>query len=178
MRGGLGGFADSVEDADVISYDRIPHWPHSTVVGHQGQLHIGHLDGQPVLVMRGRTHYYEGYPMSQIALPIRVMQLLDVEIVILTNAAGGLNKSFHAGDLMLIIDHINLIGMGGANPLRGPNDDSLGPRFPDMSGIYDAELRGLALNVAREADIPLRQGVTLVYPAHPLNHPPRFAFCV
>lgn len=156
---GLGSLADSVEEADIIPYEQIPLWPHSTVVGHQGQLHIGRLEGQNVLVMRGRAHYYEGYPMGQVTLPVRVMQLLGVEIVILTNAAGGLNPSFRAGDLMLITDHINMVGMGGANPLRGSNDDSLGPRFPDMGRVYDADLRRLALDVAREAHVPLHQGV-------------------
>lgn len=156
---GLGGLADSVENADIIPYDQLPHWPRSTVVGHQGQLHIGELEGVPAMVMRGRAHYYEGYPMSQVTLPIRVMQLLGLEIVILTNAAGGVNKSFHVGDLMLITDHINLIGMTGANPLRGPNDETLGERFPDMSRVYDRELRALALKTAREADIPMQQGV-------------------
>jgi purine-nucleoside phosphorylase len=109
--------------------------------------------------MQGRVHYYEGYPMSQVTLPIRVMQLLGVELLILTNAAGGINKTFKAGDLMLITDHINLLGMTGANPLRGPNDDTLGPRFPDMSRVYDPELRKLALEAAGEAGIPLKQGV-------------------
>jgi purine-nucleoside phosphorylase len=156
---GLGGLADAVEDADVIPYDQIPHWPVSTAIGHQGQLHIGYLEGQPVLVMRGRAHYYEGYPISQVTLPIRVMQLLGVEIVILTNAAGGLNKSFKVGDVMLITDHIGLIGMGGTNPLRGPNDDTLGSRFPDMSKTYDLELRRLAVEAAQEAGIPLQQGI-------------------
>jgi purine-nucleoside phosphorylase len=157
---GLGDFANAVEDADIISYEQIPHWPLSTVAGHHGQLHIGRLEGQSVLVMRGRAHSYEGYPMSQVILPIRVMQLLGLEIVILTNAAGGLDKSFNPGDLMLITDHLNLIGMSGMNnPLRGPNDDSLGPRFPDMSSVYDRQLREIALSVAAEEAIPLRQGV-------------------
>ncbi len=156
---GLGAFADSVEDADIIPYADIPHWPRSTVPGHTGQLHIGILEGQPVLVMRGRAHFYEGYPLSQVTLPIRVMQLLGLEIVILTNAAGGLNKAFSAGDLMLITDHINLLGMAGNNPLRGPNDNSLGVRFPDMSRIYDPELRKIAVGVAGDEAIPLRQGV-------------------
>jgi purine-nucleoside phosphorylase len=156
---GLGALADSVEDADIIPYADIPHWPRSTVPGHTGQLHIGSLEGQPVLVMRGRAHFYEGYPLSQVTLPIRVMQLLGLEIVILTNAAGGLNKAFDAGDLMLITDHINLLGMAGNNPLRGPNDDSLGVRFPDMSRIYDPELRKIAVGVAGDEGIPLRQGV-------------------
>jgi len=156
---GLGQFADSVQDADTIPFNQIPHWPLSTVVGHQGQLHIGLLESQPVMVMRGRAHYYEGYPMSQITLPIRVMQLMGVKMVILTNAAGGVNKSFHAGDLMLLTDHINLLGMAGNNPLRGPNDDTLGTRFPDMSEVYDPELRGYALAAAKEAGVAIQQGV-------------------
>lgn len=156
---GLGTFADSVENADIIPYAEIPHWPQSTVMGHQGQLHIGQLEGQPVLVMRGRVHYYEGYSMSHVTLPIRVMQLLGIKVLILTNAAGGVNKSFRPGDLMLITDHVNLLGMAGANPLRGPNDDTLGPRFPDMSHVYDAELCRAAVDAAQEANIPLHQGV-------------------
>lgn len=156
---GLGDLAETVEQADVIPYEDIPHWPRSTVAGHSGRLHIGYLEGQPVMVMRGRAHYYEGYPMSQVTLPIRVMQLMGVRILILTNAAGGLNRNFRAGDLMLITDHINLIGMAGHNPLRGPNDETLGTRFPDMSQVYDPELRRLALEVAREANIPLWEGV-------------------
>jgi purine-nucleoside phosphorylase len=150
---GLGDIADSVQDADI------PYWPLSTVVGHQGQLHIGEMDGQDVIVMRGRVHCYEGYPASQVTLPIRVMHLLGVKIVILTNAAGGINPAFQPADLMLITDHIGLFAMVGANPLRGPNDDAFGPRFPDMSGVYDLELRQLTLRTAREAGVPMRQGV-------------------
>ncbi len=112
-----------------------------------------------MLVMRGRAHYYEGYPLSQVTLPIRVMQLLGIEIVILTNAAGGLDRSFKPGDLMLIVDHLNMVGMGGANPLRGPNDETLGVRFPDMSRVYDVELRRIAAGVASEQGIPMHQGV-------------------
>jgi len=156
---GLGAFADAVEAPDVIPYGDIPHWPTSTVAGHSGQLHVGSLEGVPVIVMRGRSHYYEGYPMSQVTLPIRVMQLMGVEAVFLTNAAGGLNPAFRTGDLMLLTDHLNLIGMTGANPLRGPNDESLGPRFPDMSLVYDPELRRSALEAADEAGIVLHQGV-------------------
>jgi purine-nucleoside phosphorylase len=109
--------------------------------------------------MRGRAHYYEGYSMSQVTLPIRVMQLLDIKVLIITNAAGGVNKAFKPGELMLITDHVNLIGMTGGNPLRGPNDDQLGPRFPDMSQVYDTELCRTALEAAKEAGIPLHQGV-------------------
>ena len=156
---GLGPFADSIEDADIIPYRDIPHWPLSTVVGHSGQLHVGQLEGHAVIAMRGRAHLYEGYPASQITLPIRAMQLLGVEIVILTNAAGGINKTFSAGELMLISDHLNLVGAGGNNPLVGPNDESLGPRFPDMSKVYDRDLRKLAVQIAGREGVPLRQGV-------------------
>jgi purine-nucleoside phosphorylase len=156
---GLGDFADSVTGADIIDYHEIPNWPVSSVKGHAGRLHIGWLEKQPVIVMRGRTHYYEGYPMTQITLPVRVMQLMGVELLMLTNAAGGINKQFVPGELMLINDQINFVGMGGANPLLGPNDDSLGPRFPDMSKIYDREIRETALSVARDNDIPLHQGI-------------------
>lgn len=156
---GLSALADAVEDADRIPYTEIPYWPSSTVTGHPGQLVIGRLEGHEVMVMQGRAHYYEGYSMDQVTLPVRVMQLMGVSTLIVTNAAGGLNPAFHAGDLMLIRDHINLIGMAGPNPLRGPNDDTLGPRFPDMSQAYDAELRALARQVARALGIPLQEGV-------------------
>lgn len=156
---GLGDFADSVTGADIIDYQDIPNWPVSSVKGHAGRLHLGWMENHPVMVMRGRTHFYEGYPMTQITLPVRVMQLMGVELLMLTNAAGGINKFFTPGELMLITDQINFIGMGGANPLLGPNDDSLGPRFPDMSKIYDRDIREAALTVAREKDIPLHQGV-------------------
>jgi len=156
---GLGPLADAVEDADYIPYTDIPHWPIPTVMGHSGQLIAGRLEGRPVLVMQGRAHYYEGYPMDQVTLPVRVMQLLGVRILIVTNAAGGINPAFRPGDLMLIVDHIGLIGMTGLNPLRGPNDDSLGPRFPDMSQAYDPALRALAGQVASELGISLQRGV-------------------
>lgn len=156
---GLSPLSDAVDDAVVIPYDQIPHFPLSTVEGHVGRLVMGQLEGRPVMVMQGRAHYYEGYSMPHIALPVRVMQVLGVETLIVTNAAGGLNPAFEPGDVMLINDHINLVGMAGLNPLRGPNLDALGPRFPDMSASYDAELRALARQVAAEVDAPLREGV-------------------
>jgi len=156
---GLGTLADAVERADVIPYADIPHFAVSTVEGHVGRLLVGMLEEQPVIVMQGRSHYYEGYSMQQVTLPVRVMKLLGVEILIVTNAAGGLAPEFRPGDLMLITDHINLIGMAGLSPLRGPNDPTLGPRFPDMSVAYDAGLRELALRVAAELKIKLHQGV-------------------
>jgi len=156
---GLGALADAVQEAEVIPFADIPYFPVSSVQGHVGRMIVGRLEGQAVLVMQGRVHYYEGYSMTQVTFPIRLMQLLGIEIVILTNAAGGLNPSFVAGDVMLITDHINLIGMAGQNPLRGPNDDTLGTRFPDMSEAYDARLRATVLKVAAENQIDLKQGV-------------------
>jgi purine-nucleoside phosphorylase len=156
---GLSSLVDKVSDADAIPFSDIPHFPASTVLGHAGRLVIGGLAGHQVMVMQGRAHYYEGYTMDEVTLPVRMMQLLGVKMLIVTNAAGGMNPAFEAGELMLITDHINLIGMGGNNPLRGPNLDELGPRFPDMSEAYDRTLRTLALQVAKENDIPLHQGV-------------------
>jgi purine-nucleoside phosphorylase len=156
---GLGALAEAVERANAIPYQDLPSWPVSTVEGHQGRLVIGGLEGQDVLVMQGRTHYYEGYSMSQIGLPVRVMQRLGVKTLIVTNAAGAVNPDFSPGDLMLITDHLNMIGMAGLTPLRGPNLDELGPRFPDMGQAYDRELSGLARQVASEHNITLQEGV-------------------
>lgn len=156
---GLSKLVEQVAEPDVIPFSNIPHYPVSTVLGHAGHLVVGQLAGQQVMVMQGRTHYYEGYNMDQVTLPVRVMQLLGVKTLFVTNAAGGLNTAFQAGELMLITDHINLIGMGGNNPLRGPNLDEFGPRFPDMSEAYDRVLRALALQVAEANDVPLHQGV-------------------
>jgi purine-nucleoside phosphorylase len=129
------------------------------VAGHAGRLVIGRLAGQDVLIMQGRTHAYEGVPVQQLTVPVRVMRELGVHTLIVTNAAGGINPSFRPGDLMLITDHIGLVAMTGLNPLWGPNDESLGPRFPAMSGAYDFALRRLALQVAARLGIELRQGV-------------------
>jgi purine-nucleoside phosphorylase len=156
---GLGGLADSVEQAVSIPYAQLPGWPISTVPGHEGRLVIGRLEDQNVLVMQGRVHYYEGYSMSRIGLPVRVMQKLGIGILIVTNAAGGVNPMFSPGELMLITDHINLIGMGGLNALRGPNLDEFGPRFPDMNQAYDRQLSELARKVALENRLTLREGV-------------------
>lgn len=156
---GLNSLADSVQKADIIPYGELPHWPVSTVHGHAGQLVIGELEGQTVFVMQGRIHFYEGYGMSQITLPVRVMLRLGLEMMFVTNAAGGVNPEFVPGDVMLITDHLNLIGMMGANPLMGPNIDELGPRFPDMSQAYDRKLMALARQVASIEDIPMREGV-------------------
>lgn len=156
---GLGPLSESVENPDYVTYEQIPGWPVSTVEGHVGRLVIGELEGQNVVVMQGRTHFYEGYDMPRLGLPVRVMQRLGIEILIVTNAAGGVNPDFEPGDLMLLTDHLNLIGMAGQNPLRGPNLDDLGPRFPDMSKVYDRELQALARQVAEEENIGLQQGV-------------------
>lgn len=156
---GLNGLADSVQKADIIPYADLPNWPISTVQGHVGRLVIGELEEQVVFVMQGRIHFYEGYSMSQITLPVRVMLRLGLEVLFVTNAAGGVNPEFVPGDVMLITDNLNLMGMTGANPLMGPNIDELGPRFPDMSQAYDSELMGLARQVASKENILLREGV-------------------
>ncbi len=156
---GLGGLADAIEEADVIPTADIPHWPVSTVQGHAGRLVIGKLEGQVVLVLQGRAHYYEGYSMQRVTFPVRVMQRMGIPFLIVTNAAGAVNPQFDAGDVMLITDHIALIGMAGLNPLRGPNLDELGQRFPDMSQAYDRELQQLARKVAEEKQVLLREGV-------------------
>lgn len=156
---GLGGLADSVADAIVISSKELPGWPQSTVEGHEGKLLFGTLEGKQVLVMQGRTHYYEGYPMDQITLPIRVMQRLGIPNLLVTNAAGAIHPDFVPGDLMLITDHIAMIGMAGMNPLRGPNLDEFGPRFPDMSQAYDRAYNEIARQTAKDAGINLREGV-------------------
>lgn len=156
---GLGGLADAIEEADIIPTADIPHWPVSTVQGHAGRLVIGKLEGQVVLVLQGRAHYYEGYSMQRVTFPVRVMQRLGIPFLIVTNAAGSVNPQFDAGDVMLITDHIALIGMAGLNPLRGPNLDEFGQRFPDMSQAYDRELQQLARKVAAEKQVLLREGV-------------------
>ena len=156
---GLGALADEADAAAIIPTAEIPDWPTSTVQGHAGRLILGTLASQPVMILQGRVHYYEGYTMAQVGLPVRVMQRLGVEILVVTNAAGAVNPEFIPGDLMLINDHLNMIGMGGLNPLRGPNLDELGPRFPDMSQAYDRKLQALARQVAQDAGITLREGV-------------------
>jgi purine-nucleoside phosphorylase len=156
---GLGSLAEDIQEPDILPYSELPSWPVSTVAGHKGRLVIGELEGQVVLVMQGRVHYYEGYSMAQIGLPIRVMQRLGIDTLIVTNAAGAVNPEFEPGDLMLITDHLNLIGMSGHSPLRGPNLDEIGPRFPDMGQPYHRGLGDLARQVAAENDILLREGV-------------------
>lgn len=156
---GLSSLGDAVTEADIIPFSQIPHFPLSTVAGHHGRLILGKLEKQSVLVLQGRVHYYEGYSMSQITLPVRLMHRLGIQTFIVTNAAGGMNPTFSPGDLMLIKDHINMLGMAGHNPLRGPNDDTAGVRFPDMTEPYSAELRQLAHSVAAEHGFALQEGV-------------------
>ncbi len=156
---GLNSLADTVDSPDVIPTADIPNWPHSTVPGHVGRLIIGQLEGRSILVLQGRTHFYEGYSMDRVTLPIRVMAALGIHTIIVTNASGGLNPTYEPGDLMLIRDHINFPGMAGSNPLRGPNDEALGPRFPDMSAAYDPDLRALSRRVAADAGFNLYEGV-------------------
>lgn len=156
---GLNALADEVEAAQRIAYADIPHFPVPGVVGHVGQAVIGRLAGREVLILQGRAHAYEGLSQQRVALPVRVMHELGITTLIVTNAAGGINPSYRAGDLMLIVDHIGLNALVGHNPLWGPNDDTLGPRFPALSQAYDPALRRLALQVAAGLGITLRQGV-------------------
>ena len=155
---GLSSLADAVTHADVMTTHDVPHWPVSTVSGHYGRLVIGQLEEKHVFVLQGRVHYYEGYSTHQITFPIRVMHRLGIKSLIITNAAGGINPDFTPGDLMLIKDHINMPGLAGNNPLRGPNDDSVGPRFPDMTEPYDANLRQIAHQIAAERAFTLQEG--------------------
>lgn len=156
---GLGGLADMLEDRVSIPYSAIPHFPTSTVHGHSGELVIGKLGGKVVAVQKGRAHFYEGYNLQQVTFPIRVMHFLGIKTLILTNAAGGLNKSFKAGDVMILNDHINLVGFVGLSPLTGPNDDELGPRFVGLVQTYDRQLLKLTQEVAKANNIQLQEGV-------------------
>jgi purine-nucleoside phosphorylase len=153
---GLGALADQVENAQSFDFTEIPHFPRSTVEGHKGRLVVGALRGAKVAVMQGRVHVYEGYPLSRITLPVRVMKALGAHTLVVTNAAGGIHSKFLPGDLMLLNDHLNLMG---DNPLIGPNDERLGCRFPPMSAAYDREYRALAHQVAREQGITLKEGI-------------------
>jgi purine-nucleoside phosphorylase len=153
---GLGAYADTFQIRTAIPFANLPHFPSSTVLGHSGNLIIGNVEGVPAVALQGRVHLYEGYSAAEVAFPARILGALGIRQLIVTNAAGGINTAFSPGDLMLITDHINLMG---TNPLIGPNMDELGPRFPDMSEAYDAAMRGVALEVARQKGIVLREGV-------------------
>ena len=153
---GLGAYADSFEDRTVIPFSELPHFPSSTVAGHAGNLVIGNAEGVPAVALQGRVHLYEGYSIEQVAYPARVLGCLGINALVVTNAAGGINLDFRPGDLMLITDHINMMG---ANPLAGSNMDELGPRFPDMSEAYSGALRKIALEAARRRSMSLREGI-------------------
>ncbi|WP_376745136.1 purine-nucleoside phosphorylase [Pygmaiobacter massiliensis] len=157
---GLGGLADELESPIFVNYNDLPGFPVSTAPGHMGRFVFGTLAGHRVVCMQGRLHYYEGHPMSSLALPVRVMQQLGIRALIVTNACGGVNLDFEVGDLMLIEDHINFMG---TNPLIGPNADEFGPRFFDMSTVYNKTLREVARKAAASLSVPLRQGIYLGY---------------
>ena len=153
---GLGGFAEKLQVEAQVPYASLPGFPVSTVAGHAGRFLFGYVDQKPVAVMQGRVHYYEGYPITDVVLPARLMKMMGAEVLFLTNASGGINPAFHAGSLMLIQDHISLFA---PNPLIGPNIEELGTRFPDMSHVYDEELQGIIRETAKENEIELFEGV-------------------
>ena len=153
---GLGGFADDFEEAVSIPYEDVPGYMRSTAQGHAGRLVVGKIDSVPLLAMQGRVHYYEGYTLEEVTFPIRTFKLLGIKTVILTNAAGGINVELHQGGLMVLSDHLNLMG---TNPLRGPNDERFGPRFPDMSTVYSPELQELVIEEARAIGVEVRRGI-------------------
>ena len=158
---GLGGLSHEIADPTVVPYDEIPGFSPSTVESHSGRLILGELGGQLVAAMQGRLHRYEGYSLQEVTFPVRVLRALGAEILVVSNASGGMNPLWGPGDLVLVTDHINLLG---ENPLTGPNHDELGPRFPDMSAVYDPTLRVLAEGVALERGITLRRGVYVAVP--------------
>lgn len=153
---GLGSFADDFEESVAIPYEEIPGFVRSTAQGHVGRLVIGKIDSVPVLAMQGRVHYYEGYSLEEVTFPIRTFGLLGVKTLVLTNAAGGINVQLTQGALMVISDHVNLMGV---NPLRGPNDERFGPRFPDMSAVYSHELQELVVDEAKAIGVEVRRGI-------------------
>lgn len=155
---GLGAFADTLDEAVRIPYAEIPHFPASTAVGHKGELVVGRSKGVPVAVMAGRVHLYEGYTPQQVVFPVRVLGRFGIRILVMTNAAGSVNVNYKPGELMVIEDHVNLTG---ANPLTGPNVEKLGPRFPDLSDVYDPKLREIAERACWKAGVPVRKGVYL-----------------
>ena len=153
---GLGGFADDFEEAVAIPYEEIPGFMRSTAKGHAGRLVVGKVDSVPVLAMQGRVHYYEGYSLEEVTFPVRTFSLLGIKTLILTNAAGGINVQLSQGALMVISDHLNLMGV---NPLRGPNDERFGPRFPDMSAVYAPDLQELVVEEAKAINVEVRRGI-------------------
>ena len=169
---GLGALADRITDATVIPYHWIPHFVHSTATGHKGNLIVGDLAGKKVLAMQGRFHYYEGYAMSQVTYPIRIMKLLGVKNLLVSNAAGGINETFKIGDLMIIRDHINMM----PNPLIGPNDETFGVRFPDMTRTYDREFISRMEAISTQHSIPLKKGVYVGLTGPSYETPAEYAF--
>lgn len=169
---GLGALADHIEEATVIPYHEIPHFVRSTASGHKGNFICGMLGGKTILAMQGRFHYYEGYTMEQVTFPIRVMKLLGVKNLLVSNAAGGINTSFKVGDLMIIRDHINMM----PNPLIGPNKEAFGTRFPDMTRAYDREMIRLMETIASEKNIPLKKGVYVGLTGPSYETPAEYAF--
>ncbi len=170
---GLGGLVKEITTEVAIDYGEIPHFPISTVESHHGRLIFGTLGGKPVVVMQGRFHYYEGYTLQQVSFPVRVMKFLGVETLLISNAAGGMNPQFSRGSLMIITDHINLLG---GNPLIGPNDDALGPRFPDMSEPYSKRLIALAEDIALDLKIRVERGVFVAVPGPNLETRAEYRF--
>lgn len=170
---GLGRFAESMRDADVIPYEEIPGFPTTSVESHAGDLVLGTLGGKPTAVLNGRVHYYEGYGMAQVAFPVRVARALGAHTLIATNAAGGMNPLYQPADIVAIVDHINLMG---DNPLIGPNDETLGPRFPDMSEPYSRKLVALAERVALDLKQPLQRGVFVAVPGPNLETAAEYRF--
>jgi len=170
---GLGSLAEGIKVESKISYTEIPHFPISTVESHAGFLIFGELSGKDVVAMQGRFHYYEGYDLKQVTFPVRVMKALGANTLVVSNACGGLNPHFKSGDIMVISDHINLLG---SNPLFGPNDESLGPRFPDMCRCYDPELIALSENVALNLGIKLQKGVYVAVPGPNLETAAEYRF--
>ncbi|HKZ77135.1 MAG TPA: purine-nucleoside phosphorylase, partial [Pyrinomonadaceae bacterium] len=158
---GLGGFADEFEDATAIPYSEIPGFVPSTAEGHAGRLVIGQVNQVPVIAMQGRLHFYEGYSLEEVTFPIRTLKLLGTKTIVLTNAAGGINVELTQGALMVISDHLNLMGL---NPLRGPNDERFGVRFPDMSEVYSRELQEMAVQEARAMGVEVRRGIYAALP--------------
>ncbi len=169
---GLGRLADEIKDPLIIPYKRIPGFPVSTAIGHKGNFIVGTLGGKTVVAMQGRIHYYEGYGMEQATLPVRVMKMMGIDYLFVSNAAGGINLGFHVGDLMILKDHINLL----PNPLIGPNLDEFGPRFPDMTRPYDPKLIQLAEEIAAEMNLPLQKGVYIACSGPSYETPAEYRF--
>jgi len=170
---GLSGLASEIEAVCTLPYDIIPHFPISTVESHQGELVLGYLSGRKLVAMAGRFHFYEGYSLQQVTFPVRVLQMLGIKRLLISNAAGSVQSNIEAGDIVFIRDHINL---QPDNPLRGPNDERLGPRFPDMHDTYDRSLNAQALRIARENDIRAHEGVYLALPGPNLETPAEYRF--